>query len=208
MVESGLIDVESSQTDTLSSPIKLEPGTSINSPPTDFENLIDRRPTSVDGSKAKSSGSLSPPISTAAVISSPSSSFSSLPKGPNGQLKLKSSNVLQQMDIDDGPNAALLAAMKYPLSMENKLINKVKIVVDNISGGANALKNRMEVDASSYHVLQPPPFGIHQSPFHGYNFHSNFHLYEFNQNNQNFLNQHRPDGNPDNQIDESMWRPW
>lgn len=46
------------------------------------------------------------------------------------------------------------------------------------------------------------------APFPGYNFHSSFHLYEYNQNNQNYLNQHRIDGEHNNGIDDSMWRPW
>lgn len=211
VVDNGLIDVENGHAEPLASSIKLEPNTNLSSPPTDFETLIDRRPTSVDPCKIKSSDNNSPPITSTAVsaLSSPtSSSFSSVSKSSSGQLKLKSSSVLQQMDVDDNQSASsMLSTMKYPLNMENKLINKVKIVVDNISGNANsALKSRLDVDANTYHLLQPPPFGLHQSPFQ--NYYHNFHMYEFSQNNQNYLNQHRGDPNHDPTMDENMWRPW
>lgn len=218
----GLIDVENGHSGDGSNglsptPIKLEPTSTIHTPPTDFENLIEMNARKVDPSAPKTSTDT---IASPTSITSPStSSFSSVPKGQNGLLKIKQNSILQQqMDVDDCPssltsNPALMASMKFPLNVENKLINKVKIVVDNMTSGASSIKQRLDIDANGYHLLhqvsQPPPLLPHQSPFQSYNFHSSFHLYEYNQNNQNYLNQHRLDpNNADNQIDENMWRPW
>lgn len=217
----GHIDVENGHSDdgcNALSPtaIKLEPSSTVHTPPTDFENLIEMNARKADPSIAKTcADTLASPTS----ITSPStSSFSAVTKGQNGLLKIKQNSILQQMDIDEcpsslPPNPALMASMKFPLNVENKLINKVKIVVDNMTSGASSIKQRLDIDANGYHLLhqvsQPPPLLPHQSPFQSYNFHSSFHLYEYNQNNQNYLNQHRLDpNNPDNQIDENMWRPW
>lgn len=121
-----------------------------------------------------------------------------------------------QMDVDDS-SAELRSQSTSPIShisaTSGSRVNKVKIVVDNMTSGATSMKQRLDIDANGYHLLhqvsQPPPLLPHQSPFQSYNFHSSFHLYEYNQNNQNYLNQHRIDpNNVDNQIDESMWRPW
>lgn len=220
----GLIDVENGHSGDGSnglSPtqIKLEPTSAMHTPPTDFENLIEMNARKTDPSGMKACVDT---VGSPTSITSPStSSFSSVTKGQNGLLKIKQNSILQQtsqqqMDIDECPsNPALMASMKFPLNVENKLINKVKIVVDNMTsgGGASSIKQRLDIDANGYHLLhqvsQPPPLMPHQSPFQSYNFHSSFHLYEYNQNNQNYLNQHRLDpNNADNQIDENMWRPW
>lgn len=217
----GLIDVENGHSGDGSnglSPtaIKLEPTSVMHTPPTDFENLIEMNARKTDPSITKTDTIASP-----TSITSPStSSFSTVTKGQNGLLKIKQNSILQQphqqqMDVDDCPSSLTpnSVLMKFPLNVENKLINKVKIVVDNMTSGANSIKQRLDIDANGYHLLhqvsQPPPLLPHQSPFQSYNFHSSFHLYEYNQNNQNYLNQHRLDpNNADNQMDENMWRPW
>lgn len=85
------------------------------------------------------------------VISSTSASPFSSVKGGNG-LKVKSG--IQQMDIDDSsstisPNPNHLPSPKFTLGMDSKLINKVKIVVDNMNGsGSLASKHRLDLDAN------------------------------------------------------------
>lgn len=220
----GLIDVENGHSGDGSNgmspiPIKVEPTSNVHTPPTDFENLIEMNTRKADPNAVKTSAD------------TPStSSFSTVAKSQNGLLKIKQNSILQQqqqqqMDVDDCPSSltpntvALMSStsasspIKYPLHVDNKLINKVKIVVDNMTSGANAIKQRLDMDANGYHLMhqvsQPPPLLPHQSPFQNYNFHSSFHLYEYNQNNQNYLNQHRLDANNvDHSIDENMWRPW
>lgn len=158
------------------------------------------------------------------ISSSASSPFSTINKAPNSALKVKNMNGVQQMDVDEvpassstiNPNPNHLPSPKYSLGLDNKLINKVKIVVDNMNGGSNlSNKHRLDVDAGGYHLMAHPHASLmaaaaaaQQAAFPGYNFHSSFHLYEYNQNNQNFLNQHRGDADNHNPIDESMWRPW
>lgn len=221
--------------------IKTEPTTLIKTQPTptDFENLIEMnaRKQNLDSTAeiaavtatANKMIKFEPKTiaNTSVVSSSPGnmaisstsvSPFSSL-KNQNGALKLKSGNVVQQMDVDEtstiSPNPNHLPSPKYTLGMDNKLINKVKIVVDNMNGGASLVnKHRLDLDASGY--LMPHPHAslmaaaaaAQQAAFPGYNFHSSFHLYEYSQNNQNFLNQHRVDAEHHNGIDDSMWRPW
>lgn len=223
------------------SPIKTEPTTliKVQPTPTDFENLIEMnaRKQNFDSISdiAAATATANKMIkfepktiaNTAVVSSSPdnmvisstsASPFSSL-KGQNGALKIKScNNGVQQMDVDEtsiiSPNPNHLPSPKYALGMDNKLINKVKIVVDNMNGGASLTnKHRLDLDASGY--LMPHPHSslmaaaaAQQAAFPGYNFHSSFHLYEYSQNNQNFLNQHRVDAEHHNGIDDSMWRPW
>lgn len=84
------------------------------------------------------------------VISSTSASPFSSVKGSNG---LKAKSGVQQMDIDDSstisPNPNHLPSPKYALGMDSKLINKVKIVVDNMNGGGSlANKHRLDLDAN------------------------------------------------------------
>lgn len=87
------------------------------------------------------------------VISSTSVSPFSSVKGAN-VLKVKSN--VQQMDVDEtttstiSPNPNHLPSPKYSLGVDNKLINKVKIVVDNMngSGGNLANKHRLDLDAN------------------------------------------------------------
>lgn len=227
------------------SPIKTEPTTLIKPQPTDFENLIElnSRKQNLDSTAeiAAATATANKMIkfepktiaNTAVVSSSPgnmvisstsTSPFSSI-KGPNGALKVKSpcsigGGGVQQMDVDEtsmiSPNPNHLPSPKYALGMDNKLINKVKIVVDNMNGGANlSNKHRLDLDASGYHLMPHPHASLmaaaaaaQQAAFPGYNFHSSFHLYEYSQNNQNFLNQHRVDAEHPNAIDDSMWRPW
>lgn len=223
--------------------IKTEPTTLIKpqTAPTDFENLIEMnsRKQNLDSTAdiAAATATANKMIkfepktiaNTAVVSSTPggnmvisstsASPFSSI-KAQSGALKVKSSlNGVQQMDVDEvaiiSPNPNHLPSPKYTLGMDNKLINKVKIVVDNMNnGGSLANKHRLDLDASGY--LMPHPHAslmaaaaaAQQAAFPGYNFHSSFHLYEYSQNNQNFLNQHRVDGEHHNAIDDSMWRPW
>lgn len=222
--------------------IKTEPTTLIKpqQTPTDFENLIEMnsRKQNLDSTAdiAAATATANKMIkfepktiaNTAVVSSTPgnmvisstsASPFSSI-KAQSGALKVKSSlNGVQQMDVDEvaiiSPNPNHLPSPKYTLGMDNKLINKVKIVVDNMNnGGSLANKHRLDLDASGY--LMPHPHAslmaaaaaAQQVAFPGYNFHSSFHLYEYSQNNQNFLNQHRVDGEHHNAIDDSMWRPW
>lgn len=228
--------------------IKTEPTTTTlikpQPTPTDFENLIElnSRKQNLDSTAdiAAATATANKMIkfepktiaNTAVVASSPAgnmvisstlaaSPFSNI-KGPNGALKVKLGNGIQQMDIDDtsmiSPNPNHLPSPpKYALGMDNKLINKVKIVVDNINGGvANlATKHRLDLDGSGYHLMPHPHASLmaaaaaaqaQHGGFPGYNFHSSFHLYEYSQNNQNFLNQHRVDA--EHPIDDSMWRPW
>lgn len=222
--------------------IKTEPTTLIKpqQTPTDFENLIEMnsRKQNLDSTAdiAAATATANKMIkfepktiaNTAVVSSTPgnmvisstsASPFSSI-KAQSGALKVKSSlNGVQQMDVDEvaiiSPNPNHLPSPKYTLGMDNKLINKVKIVVDNMNnGGSLANKHRLDLDASGY--LMPHPHAslmaaaaaAQQAAFPGYNFHSSFHLYEYSQNNQNFLNQHRVDGEHHNAIDDSMWRPW
>lgn len=238
--------------------IKTEPTTLIKPQPTptDFENLIElnSRKQNLDSTadiaavtatankmiKFEANKTIA---NTAVVSSSPgnmvisstlaASPFSNI-KGPNGALKVKSGNgLVQQMDVDDtsmiSPNPNHLPSPpKYALGMDNKLINKVKIVVDNINGGGGgggvgnlANKHRLDLDCGgagaggggAYHLMPHPHASLmaaaaaaQHGAFPGYNFHSSFHLYEYSQNNQNFLNQHRVDA--DHPIDDSMWRPW
>lgn len=230
------------------SPIKTEPTTLIKSQstPTDFENLIEMnaRKQNLDSTAdiAAATATANKMIkfepktiaNTAVVSSSPgnmvisstsASPFSTL-KLQNGALKVKSTNGngVQQMDVDDtsiiSPNLNHLPSPKFAaLGMDNKLINKVKIVVDNMNGGGGggnlAGKHRLDLDASGYHLMPHPHASLmaaaaaaQQAAFPGYNFHSSFHLYEYSQNNQNFLNQHRVDAEHHNAIDDSMWRPW
>lgn len=224
------------------SPIKTEP-TALIKPqptPTDFENLIEMnsRKQNLDSTaeiaaatatankiikfEPKTIANTSVVASTPgnmSISSTSASPFSSI-KAQNGALKVKPSNGVQQMDVDDvsiiGPNPNHLPSPKYALGMDNKLINKVKIVVDNMNNGAAlATKHhRLDLDASGY--LMPHPHAslmaaaaaAQQAAFPGYNFHSSFQLYEYSQNNQNFLNQHRVDAEHHNGIDDSMWRPW
>lgn len=233
--------------------IKTEPTTLIKPQPTptDFENLIElnSRKQNLDSTAdiAAATATANKMIkfepktiaNTAVVSSSPgnmvisstlaASPFSNI-KGPNGALKVKAGNgLVQQMDIDDtstmiSPNTNHLPSPpKYALGMDNKLINKVKIVVDNINGsnggsGAGVVgnltnKHRLDLDAGAYHMMPHPHASLmaaaaaaQHGAFPGYNFHSSFHLYEYSQNNQNFLNQHRVDA--EHPIDDSMWRPW
>lgn len=222
--------------------IKTEPTTLIKpqQTPTDFENLIEMnsRKQNLDSTAdiAAATATANKMIkfepktiaNTAVVSSTPgnmvisstsASPFSSI-KAQSGALKVKSSlNGVQQMDVDEvaiiSPNPNHLPSPKYTLGMDNKLINKVKIVVDNMNnGGSLANKHRLDLDASGY--LMPHPHAslmaaaaaAQQAAFPGYNFHSSFHLYEYSQNNQIFLNQHRVDGEHHNAIDDSMWRPW
>ncbi|XP_031623319.1 uncharacterized protein LOC116340794 [Contarinia nasturtii] len=217
------------------------------STPTDFENLIEMnaRKQNLDSTAeiAAATATANKMIkfepktiaNTAVVSSSPgnmvisstsASPFSSL-KAQNGALKVKPGNgvvagAVQQMDVDEtsiiSPNLNHLPSPKFALGMDNKLINKVKIVVDNMNGGGNignlAGKHRLDLDASGYHLMPHPHASLmaaaaaQQAAFPGYNFHSSFHLYEYSQNNQNFLNQHRVDAEHHNAIDDSMWRPW
>lgn len=189
--------------------IKTEP--LINPTPTDFENLIEMnaRKQNVDSTAdiAAATATANKMIkfepktiaNTTVVSSSPGniSSTSASPfKGQNGALKVK--NGVQQMEVDE----------HLPKYADNKqLINKVKIVVDNMSQ-----KHRLDMDAGGYHLM-PHPHALmaaaaaQQAAFPGYNFHSSFHLYEYSQNNQNYLNQH-PSADHPNGIDDSMWRPW
>lgn len=234
------------------SPIKTEPTTLIKPQPTptDFENLIEMnaRKQNLDSTAeiAAATATANKMIkfepktiaNTAVVSSSPgnmvisstsASPFSSLKAGQNGALKIKPGNGVQQMDVDDAstisPNPNHLPSPKYALGMDNKLINKVKIVVDNMNGGGIGIagsgggvslagKHRLDLEASGYHLMPHPHASLmaaaaaaQQAAFPGY-FHSSFHLYEYNQNNQNFLNQHRVDAEHHNGIDDSMWRPW
>lgn len=233
-------------------PLKTEPTTLIKPQPTptDFENLIElnSRKQNLDSTAdiAAATATANKMIkfepktiaNTAVVSSSPSnmvisstlavSPFTSSIKGPNGALKVKLGNGIQQMEIDEtsmiSPNPNHLPSPpKYALGMDNKLINKVKIVVDNINGGVGNLANKHRLDLDSvgggsgggggYHLMPHPHASLmaaaaaaQHGAFPGYNFHSSFHLYEYSQNNQNFLNQHRVDG--EHPIDDSMWRPW
>lgn len=233
------------------SAIKTEPTTLIKPQPTptDFENLIEmnaRCKQNLDSTAdiAAATATANKMIkfepktiaNTAVVSSSPgnmvisstsASPFSSLKASQNGGiLKIKPS--VQQMDVDVetstiSPNPNHLPSPKYALGMDNKLINKVKIVVDNMNGtgsiggggGGVGAKHRLDLDASGYHLMPHPHASLmaaaaaaQQAAFPGYNFHSSFHLYEYSQNNQNFLNQHRVDAEHHNAIDDSMWRPW
>lgn len=238
-IESSRLNSDSSLKPSL---IKTEPTTLIKpqQTPTDFENLIEMnsRKQNLDSTAdiAAATATANKMIkfepktiaNTAVVSSTPgnmvisstsASPFSSI-KAQSGALKVKSSlNGVQQMDVDEvaiiSPNPNHLPSPKYTLGMDNKLINKVKIVVDNMNnGGSLANKHRLDLDASGY--LMPHPHAslmaaaaaAQQAAFPGYNFHSSFHLYEYSQNNQNFLNQHRVDGEHHNAIDDSMWRPW
>lgn len=237
-------------------PIKTEPTTQIKQMPTDFENLIEMNarkqnldstadiaavtatankmikfePKTIANTSVVSSSPGNMVISSTSTSASP---FTSLVKVQNGALKVKPCNGVQQMDIDDtssiiSPNPNHLPSPKYALNgMDNKLINKVKIVVDNMNGGGIGIgggvvgnmvgKHRLDLDASGGYHLMPHPHAslmaaaaaaAQQATFPGYNFHSSFHLYEYSQNNQNFLNQHRVDAEHHNAIDDSMWRPW
>lgn len=238
-IESSRLNSDSSLKPSL---IKTEPTTLMKpqQTPTDFENLIEMnsRKQNLDSTAdiAAATATANKMIkfepktiaNTAVVSSTPgnmvisstsASPFSSI-KAQSGALKVKSSlNGVQQMDVDEvaiiSPNPNHLPSPKYTLGMDNKLINKVKIVVDNMNnGGSLANKHRLDLDASGY--LMPHPHAslmaaaaaAQQAAFPGYNFHSSFHLYEYSQNNQNFLNQHRVDGEHHNAIDDSMWRPW
>lgn len=240
---SSLESIDSSNSPLKPSPIKTEPTTLIKPQPapTDFENLIElnSRKQNLDSTAdiAAATATANKMIkfepktiaNTSVVSSSPgnmvisstsASPFSSI-KGPNGALKVKPGNGVQQMDVDEtsmiSPNPNHLPSPKYALGMDNKLINKVKIVVDNMSGGGTSLtnKHRLDLDASGYHLMPHPHASLmaaaaaaQQATFPGYNFHSSFHLYEYSQNNQNYLNQHRVDAEHPNGIDDSMWRPW
>lgn len=231
--------------------IKTEP-TALIKPqptPTDFENLIElnSRKQNLDSTAdiAAATATANKMIkfepktiaNTSVVSSSPgnmvisstlaASPFSNI-KSTNGALKVKLGNGIQQMDIDEtsmiSPNPNHLPSpTKYALGgMDNKLINKVKIVVDNINGGVANLANKHVLDGGGgggssgggYHLMPHPHASLmaaaaaaqHGAFGAGYNFHSSFHLYEYSQNNQNFLNQHRVDA--DHPIDDSMWRPW
>lgn len=201
-----------------SSPIKTEPTTLIKPQPTptDFENLIElnSRKQNLDSTAdiAAATATANKMIkfepktiaNTAVVSSSPgnmvvsstlaASPFSSI-KGPNGALKVKLGNGVQQMDIDD--TTSMISP--NPNHLPSTKINKVKIVVDNINGGGYHLMSHPHAWAAAAAAAQ-------HGAFPGYNFHSSFHLYEYSQNNQNFLNQHRVDA--DHPIDDSMWRPW
>lgn len=216
--------------------------------PTDFENLIEMnaRKTSIipnkmpletstaiafDAKQINTTAAVGSPFSTIVVPSS-SSPFSTVAKGvkhplvPTSTLKLKSS-ILQPMEVDEITAKTIhsqmdLASPKFHLNMENnKLINKVKIVVDNMTNNATTGKIRADLyENSNYHMhqqqnqhLQPHP--MHQPLFNNLNFHGNFHLYEYNQNNQNILNQNRQElihnnnsNHNNNAVDENMWRPW
>lgn len=155
------------------------------------------------------------------VISSTSASpFSSI-KCQTSAIKVKNLNGVQQMDVDEtstiSPNPNHLPSPKIFGTVDNKLINKVKIVVDNMNGSAGLMnKHRLDMEANNYHLMAHPHASLMAAaaaaqqvgfPASQY-FHSSFHLYEYNQNNQNFLNQHRVDAEHHNGIDESMWRPW
>lgn len=159
------------------------------------------------------------------VISSTSASPFSSVKGQNSTIKVKNLNGIQQMDVDEtstiSPNPNHLPAPKIfgAVGLDNKLINKVKIVVDNMNGnGSGNLvnKHRLDLEPTNYHLMAHPHASLmaaaaaaQQVGYPGSQyFHSSFHLYEYNQNNQNFLNQHRVDAEHHNAIDDSMWRPW
>lgn len=225
--ENAIADAENG--DPIDSHLKSElscASTPMQPTSTDFENLIElnARKHTIDSiqpikfdSKSIVNGTTNVVAPNAVISSTSSTSFSGITKNPNGSLKVKSNNVLQQMEVDEhsplNPNQTILPAIKFPLNMENKLINKVKIVVDNMTSGSGVTKHRLDTSNNSYNLLQQshnqqPSIIPHQVTFQNYNFHSNFHLYEYNQNNQNFLNQHRPDAGNNNQTDENMWRPW
>lgn len=187
------------------------------------------------------------PFSMAVVPSTSSSpSSTTLPSFTSGSKFLKSSsiptvtaksklNTLQPMEIDDLPPKPVhtqldLSTPKYHLNMENsKLINKVKIVVDNITNNSSTAKIRSDLyennNNNNYQLSQHPnPHlhhlqQIHQPLFSNFNLHGNLHLYEYNQNNQNILNQNKLEfihnnnnnngnHNNNNALDENMWRPW
>lgn len=222
--------------------IKIEPSL-VKSSTTDFENLIEmnaRKPNALETAEIAAATATANKMikfepktiaNTSVVSSIPphmviSSSASSPFKAQNSTLKVKNMNGIQQMDVDTdvapaststiNPNPNHLPSPKYSIGLDNKLINKVKIVVDNMNGGGSlSNKHRLDLDASGYsHLMAHPHASLmaaaaaQQAAFPGYNFHSSFHLYEYNQNNQNFLNQHRADADNHNAIDESMWRPW
>lgn len=156
------------------------------------------------------------------VISSTSASPFSNVKAQTSGIKVKNLNGVQQMDVDEtstiSPNPNHLPSPKIFGTVDNtKLINKVKIVVDNMNGGSGLMnKHRLDLESSNYHLMAHPHASLmaaaaaaQQIGYPGSQyFHSSFHLYEYNQNNQNFLNQHRVDGEHHNAIDDSMWRPW
>lgn len=201
--------------------IKTEPTTLIKPQPTptDFENLIElnSRKQNLDSTAdiAAATATANKMIkfepktiaNTAVVSSTPgnmvisstlaASPFSNI-KGPNGALKVKLGNGIQQMDIDE---TSSMISPNPANHLPSTKINKVKIVVDNINGGG-----------AGYHLMSHPhawaaaAAAAQHGAFPGYNFHSSFHLYEYSQNNQNFLNQHRVDA--EHPIDDSMWRPW
>lgn len=158
------------------------------------------------------------------VISSTSISPFSNVKAQTSTIKVKNLNGVQQMDVDEtsttiSPNPNHLPLPKIFGTVDNtKLINKVKIVVDNMNGGGGTMnKHRLDLESNNYHLMAHPHASLmaaaaaaqQQVGYPGSQyFHSSFHLYEYNQNNQNFLNQHRIDGENPNGIDDSMWRPW
>lgn len=128
-----------------------------------------------------------------------------------------------QMDVDDS-SAELRSQSTSPIShisaTSGSRVNKVKIVVDNMTPKATVNMVKFGMQTCSFEVnkehlhyrpeselyYQHPAF--HQlCPSNGYAPFPAYYYYEHNQNNQNLLNQNACDAKS-GETDESMWRPW
>lgn len=209
--ESRLIELSVNR-NTLPEVLNIQPA------PTDFENLIEMnsRKQNNDSDKVITSPSLSG--NTRSLQSKPTtienlvnSTFSESQNKQNSMQFLTPdnnqcenlNNKIVEMEVDI-PLSKSNSASKFHLAVEQDLVSKGKIGEDNNIRRTGFGKSRSDIDGENYHFQQQLP-----SNSHNLNFRSSFHLYEYNQNNQNILNQRVPtDSSNNNPVDESMWRPW